>query len=274
MAVRGEWIKYGTEQQYLGYIAQQERANRPLPAVIVLQEIWGVDEHIQDVTRRFADAGYVAFAPDLYAKQGVRPEALAKDRVEDVKQFLETLPPTAWNNTEERDAAFAQLPEPKGSQIRQTFQTLFGGLNPANYIEQLLATSAFLRNQHEVSKGGKIGSVGFCMGGALSAVLATRDPNLNAAVIFYGNAPAVEDMKQIACPVYGFYGSLDPRITDAVPDFAKNMKELNKSYQYEIYEGAHHAFFNDTRASYHVHAARDAFAKVLNFYRENLSETI
>ena len=72
MPVKAEWISYGNRS---GYLAVPERAALPLPAVVVIQEIWGVDEHIQDVTRRIAAAGYAALAPDLWAEHGERPAA-------------------------------------------------------------------------------------------------------------------------------------------------------------------------------------------------------
>jgi carboxymethylenebutenolidase len=270
MTVKTEWVRYGDNHAYLGYLAAPERVTGPQPAVVVFQEIWGVDDHIQHVTRRFAEAGYIALAPDLYAQNGQRPEALAADRVAAVKKFLETVPPSAWNNPAEREEAMNRLPEPQGTQVRSTFGTLFGGMNLPKYVPQMLASTKYLREEQELSRGGKIGSVGFCMGGALSALLATEDAHLSAAVIFYGNSPSKEAMAKIACPVYGFYGSLDPRISDTVPQFADDMKSLGKSFQYKIYEGAHHAFFNDDRASYNVSAARDAFATVLGFYQQHL----
>ncbi|MDP9728618.1 dienelactone hydrolase family protein [Alicyclobacillus tolerans] len=270
MTIQADWIRYGADQEYLGYLAVPERVKGPVPAVIVLQEIWGVDDHIQHVARRFAEAGYVALSPDLYAKNGERPEALSGERIVKVKHFLETVPPSAWNNPEERDRAMDALPEPERTEVRTTFATLFGGLDPTRYIPQLKASSQYLRAEQPLSKGAKVGSVGFCMGGALSAVLATEDPELAAAAIFYGNAPAKEKISSIQCPVYGFYASLDPRITDQVPEFAKQMQEAGKSFQYKVYEGAHHAFFNDTRASYHIDAARDSFATVLQFFAEHL----
>ncbi|MCL6549371.1 MAG: dienelactone hydrolase family protein, partial [Alicyclobacillus sp.] len=76
----------------------------------------------------------------------------------------------------------------------------------------------------------------------------------------------------IRCPVMGFYGSLDKRITDQVPAFAQAMENAGKTFSYQVYEGAHHAFFNDTRASYNPTASRDAFARVLTFFNEQLAK--
>lgn len=70
MAIKGEWVHYGDQ---IGYLAKAERASAPLPGIVVIQEAWGVNEQIEDVTRRIAAAGYVALAPDLYAVKVERP---------------------------------------------------------------------------------------------------------------------------------------------------------------------------------------------------------
>lgn len=268
MTLHTEWIRYGENAQYSGYLARPNRLMNGQPAVIVLQEIWGVDDHIQDVTRRFAQAGYVAFAPDLYARDGARKEGLEADKIESVKRFLESVPPTVWHNAEDRDRAMDTLPEPDRTNVRQTFGTLFGNLNLDAYTDHLLATTAFLREANEATEGQPIVSVGFCMGGGLSARLAASDAKLAGAAIFYGRAPADEQIQHIQCPVRGFYGALDPSITDGVPEFAEKMKGAGKDFAYKVYADAHHAFFNDSRASYGPKAARESFAEVLSFFAD------
>ncbi|MCF8568483.1 dienelactone hydrolase family protein [Alicyclobacillus tolerans] len=273
MSLHTEWVRYGTDNVYSGYFAKPERVQGPLPAILVIQEIWGVDEHIQEITRRFAQAGYVAFAPDLYAVNGQRPAALEAQQIEAVKAFLDTLPPSAWGNPAERDAAVAALPSPQRENVGATLSTLFGGLKMSNYMGQLTATSSFLRGEFAETRSRGVASVGFCMGGALSALLASSDPALSGAVVFYGSSPSPEQVANIACPVLGFYGERDTRITSTVPELAENMQKAGKSFESVVYQGANHAFFNDTRASYHVAAARDAFARTLEFFTRVLSRT-
>lgn len=270
MALETKWVQYGENQEYTGYLAKMDHVKDNLPAVIVIQEIWGVDAHIQDITERFAQAGYLAFAPDLYAKNGNRIEELRVERVEEVKAFLDSLPHTVWNNPEERQQALGELAEEKQNRVTKTFERMFGGMHSSNYIGQLLATSSYLREECGVSKGQGVASIGFCMGGALSALLACRDPQLKGAVIFYGNAPSEEELNHINCPVYGFYGEHDKRISDNVPAFAEQMEQNGKKFDYQIYKETGHAFFNDTRASYNVKAARDAYQKVLTFFNQML----
>ncbi|MCI0182054.1 MAG: dienelactone hydrolase family protein [Acidibacillus sp.] len=271
MSLHTDWIRYGDREQFTGYVAKPTRATGKLPAIIVIQEIWGVDEHISHIARRFAEAGYVAFAPDLYAKNGERPAELSFARVEAGKQFLDSLPPGAWGDAAARDAALAKLPPVQQKEVGETLGALFGGLRMDLYIDQLVATSDFLRTGYADTAGKRVGSVGFCMGGALSALLACHDEGLHAASIFYGNAPAPELLDRIQCPLIGFYGGRDHRITDAVPAFEQELKERGKSFASYIYEDSEHAFFNDSRRSYDPDASRDAYAKVLTFFNQALS---
>ncbi|QQE79313.1 dienelactone hydrolase family protein [Alicyclobacillus sp. SO9] len=266
MGLMNKWIHYGKHEQYSGYFAVPEQAQKPLPAVIVFQEVWGVDEHIQDVTRRFAQAGYAAMAPDLYSESGERKPGLEPSRIDAVKSFLETMPPTAWHSEEERNKALQQLPGDEPQRVGETFGKLFGGLSPDNYTEQVLAAAQFLREENESTQGQGIVSVGFCMGGALSAHLAAHDRNLKGAVMFYGRPPKDELIQNINCPVRAFYGELDERLTKGAPAFSQQMTQHNKDFEYTVYEQAHHAFFNDSRRSYNVKASRSAFAKTLGWF--------
>lgn len=263
MPVKTDWVQY---DDHRGYLAWPERAALPLPAVLVIQEIWGVDAHIQDVTRSLASAGYAALAPDLYEAGGQRPAVMTADRVADVKVFMDSLPATARMNPALRDAELAKLPEALRARIDETYKALFAGVGRLDqFIAPLLAAMRYLQKSCPASLGQKVACVGFCMGGGLSALLACEDPDLSGAAVFYGSAPPTERVPRINCPVIGFYGGLDQRINAGIPAFAEAMKAAGKTYEHWIYEGAQHAFFNDTRSSYHVGAARDSFVRFLDF---------
>ena len=276
MPLTCQWVRTGAEPA-LGYLCYPDRARTPLPAVLVLQEAWGVEEHIEDVTRRFAAAGYAAFAPDLYARGGERPPALTRARMSEMLAFLATLPPTAMMDPKALAAALTLRPEDEQERIRATRGAIFGDgqqpglLRPDVWLPQLLGATHFLRHECAVTRGSKVAAVGFCMGGGLTALLACHDEELAAAAVFYGVAPAAELVPAIACPVLGLYGALDARINAGVPAFAEAMARHGKRFEPHTYEGAGHSFFNDTRPSYEVRAARDAFARVLGLFRETLA---
>ena len=116
-----------------------------------------------------------------------------------------------------------------------------------------------------------MGCVGFCMGGGLSALLACEEPEIDAAAVFYGSCPPDDKAAGIRCPVIGFYGSKDQRVNVGIPAFAAAMKQSGGSFESHIYEGANHAFFNDTGQVYDVNAARDAWARLMAFYAAHLA---
>ena len=127
MAFKTEWIRFGKDGRQAGFLARPDRAAAPVPAVLVIQEAWGVDGHIEDVTLRFAQAGYVALAPDLYAEDGERPARFSRPRMEAVKIFMDSLPPGAPTDMKSRKEAIEGLPEPRRSEVRESFDALFYG---------------------------------------------------------------------------------------------------------------------------------------------------
>ena len=274
MAISHEWVRYGSKGAS-GLLCLPERVAGPLPGILVFQEIWGVDAHIEDVTHRFAGAGYAAFAPDLFAPEGERPETLTRERISEVQAFMGSLGPTAFA-PEVRDQALAKLPEAERNRISQTSQALFAPLSSrANWLDsfrlQLVEAASWLRKENPVSTGQKVGAVGFCMGGGLVALLACDDEELEAGAIFYGQSPPLDRVSGIRAPLQGHYGSLDTRVNEGVPAFEAEMRRLGKPYEPFFYEGAPHGFFRDGGPSYNVAASRLAFARTLDFFSRQLA---
>ena len=118
----------------------------------------------------------------------------------------------------------------------------------------------------------RIGSIGFCMGGGLSLLLACHNRELAAAVVFYGRNPSPIDLvKNIQCPILGNYAGADMAIKEADINFLKEaLTKYGKAFDIKVYPGAPHAFFNDTRESYRPEAARDAWMRTLDFFNKFL----
>lgn len=126
---------------------------------------------------------------------------------------------------------------------------------------------------HQAVSPKKIGTVGFCMGGLLSLYAASKNPQVNACVIFYGGFPGVEpDLPNLKAAVLGLYAEKDGFVTvDSVKQLENNLKALGKEAEIKIYQDVDHGFFNDTRPEvYNREAANDAWQKVLEFYRQHL----
>jgi len=269
MGIKTEWIRYGNRS---GYFARPELAALPLPSILVIQEAWGVDDHIEDVTRRFAASGYAALAPDLYSEDGRRAAPLTRERIGEFQTFMTSLPPAVWGDPAAREAELDKLPEAPRSRIGETFGAVFGSPGRlAGFVGPLREAVRHLRDDRPETKGQPIACVGFCMGGGLSALLACEEPELSGAAVFYGATPPPEKLARIGCPVCAFYGATDARINAGIPAFEQGMKEVGRPFEYHLYAGAGHSFFNDSRGGYNVGATRDSFARVLTFFSRLLA---
>jgi carboxymethylenebutenolidase len=140
--------------------------------------------------------------------------------------------------------------------------------------KDLRAAAEYLLN-HGAATGSKVGTVGFCMGGALSLYAATKNEQVGACVVFYGGHPNVKpDLPSLQAPVLGLYAGRDGFVTpESVHELEQRLKELGKSAEIHIYPEVDHGFFNDQRPTvYNEAAAKDAWARVIGFFREHLSK--
>jgi carboxymethylenebutenolidase len=271
MDLETRWVRFPSSGEMIDALfARPLAAQEALPAVVVVQEIWGVDLHVQDLVARFATAGYAAIAPDLYSRGG-RPAELEPGRVEAVKAFLDSIPPTSWSDASARSAALAVRPDDERARLGPTLDRLMAPQRPiARWVGDLRATLEWLCEMPETSEC-RIGIVGFCLGGALAALLATEEPALSAAAVFYGQMPPPERAADVRCPILGLFGGEDARVLATVPPFAQAMAAVGNRFEQHVYPATPHAFFNDTRRSFRVDAARDAWWRVLRFLAETLA---
>ena len=125
---------------------------------------------------------------------------------------------------------------------------------------------------HDATTGEKVGTVGFCMGGALSLYAASKNPQVGACVVFYGIHPNVKpDLANLKAPVLGIYAELDAYVPPAtVKELESQLKEHGKSVEMLIYPKLDHGFFNDTREVYNETAANDAWRRTIALFREHL----
>jgi carboxymethylenebutenolidase len=138
----------------------------------------------------------------------------------------------------------------------------------------LAGAITWLKEQRDV-KGAKVGTVGFCMGGALSLFAACRNRDVGACVVFYGGHPNVKpELASLEAPVLGIYGGRDTFVSpQVVADLDRQLDALGKRHEFHTYPNASHAFFNDTRPEVHdAAAARDAWAKTVAFFGRELGE--
>lgn len=222
----------------------------PKGALVVIHEIWGLVDHITSVADRFAAEGYLALAPDILTNAGVTPA---------VGRELHDL---AMNP----DAAARSAAQPL---MREKLAASRDPAYGAWAVGQLRKVLDYLAAQPGIE--GRLAVTGFCFGGSYTFALAAADPRLKAAAPFYGAPPETADIAAIACPVRAFYGGLDERLMESLPDVTRSMDTAGVDFESTVYPNARHAFFNDTNpGTYDPEAAGDAWSRVLEFFDSQL----
>ena len=150
-------------------------------------------------------------------------------------------------------------------EIRALFQKLDGKANIRNFV----AAVRYLKTNPQST--GKVGCMGFCWGGGVTNQVAVNSPDLAAGVPFYGSQPAAEDVPKIKASLLIHYAGQDERINAGIPAFEAALKKAAVDYKLFMYEGAQHAFFNDSNATrYHKESAQLAWQRTIDFFREKL----
>jgi carboxymethylenebutenolidase len=199
-----EWVSVKNGQRTVNSFVVYPEVKNKATAVLVIHEIFGMTDWVRSVADQLAKAGYIAIAPDLLS--GMGPQGGGSSEFTDrggVGQAIQKLPP---------------------DQITADLNAV------ADYVAALPASN------------GKVVVAGFCWGGSQSFRFATNRPALKAAFVFYGGPPDQDAIARIKCPVYGFYGGSDARVTSTVPKAVDMMKQASKSYDPVTYDGAGHGF--------------------------------
>jgi Dienelactone hydrolase and related enzymes len=146
---------------------------------------------------------------------------------------------------------------------------LFSKLDIQKNLNNFIKAFDYLKTRSDTN--GKFGCVGFCWGGAMANQLAVHVPELKAAVAYYGRQPNAEDVPKIKARVQLHYGGLDERVNAGIPAYEEALKKANVKYELYVYEGAQHAFNNDTAPTrYNEAAAKLAWERTLKLFGETL----
>ena len=225
-------IKFSsTDGAAIGAYLTRPKGDGKFPAVVVIHENRGLNDHIRDVARRLAKAGYVAIAPDLLSRQGGT---------------------ASFPSSDAATAGIRNLDEETST------MDLTGAVN-------YLKGQAFVR----ANKIGVTGFC-WGGGNVLLFVTRNKDIAASV-VFYGRNPKNIDDIQNIVGPVMGLYGGEDKGITGAVPNLEATMKKYGKSFEYKIYPGAPHAFHNETNPErYRADAAQDAWSKTLEFLKKQL----
>ncbi len=220
------------------FFARPENKTEGLPVVLVVQEIFGVHEHIRDICRRLAAEGYLAVAPELYFREGDPSE-------------------------------YSDIP------------TLFKELVNKVPDAQVLADLDHVANW-AAKHGGDMRTMaitGFCWGGRITWLYAAHNPQLKAAVAWYGKVVGEKTIKQptqpvdvateLSAPVLGLYGGKDESIPqESIELMRKAVRAANANAEIVVYPEAGHAFNADYRESYHEASAKDGWQRMLAWFTQ------
>jgi len=213
----------------------------PFPAIVVVEEIFGVHEHIRDVCRRFAKRGCLAVAPELFARRG------DPGKLDDPQRIVSEI--------------VSKTPD-------------------AQVMADLDATAAWATRAPEKGDAARLGVTGFCWGGRIVWLWAAHAAKLRAGVAWYGRLTGATTPLQpkhpldvaaaLEAPVLGLYGGADAGIPPAdVEKMRAALKAAGKPSEIVVYPGAPHGFHADYRPSYRADAARDGFARALAWFAKH-----
>jgi carboxymethylenebutenolidase len=231
-----EWVDIavpGREAKVSAFIAYPERRDKA-PVVIVIHEIYGLTDWIRSVADRLAGDGFIVIAPDLLSGRG--PGKGGTDKFTS------------------RDDVVKAVRDLSASEVAAALNAV------ARYGKGLPAAKS------------TFATIGFCWGGSQSFLYATAQPELSAAVVYYGTSPESEALKAIKAPVLGLYGEDDARVNTTVGPAAEKMKELGKTFVTRTFKGAGHGFLRaqDDRGGANLEASKKAWPATIEHLRKYL----
>ena len=200
--------------------------------IVVIQEIFGINSHIRAVTDGYAAEGYLAIAPAIFHR--IKPNVELGYEQDDMTQGM-----TLKNAVE-------NLPAPG---VMQDIQVAI----------------------KQVARAGKVGIVGFCYGGGVCNNAAVANPQLAAAVPFYGRQPQADQVSRIQAPLLLHYAEKDDGVNKGWPDYEAALKANGKTYEAHVYPGTQHGFHNDSTPRYDEAAAELAWQRTIDWFKEYLA---
>ena len=204
-----EWIAISHDNRSVETFVAYPESKDKVPAVLVIHEIFGMTDWVQELADEIAAAGYIAVAPDLLSGMG---------------------PNGGRSSSFDQSKAMEAVSHLAPDQVTADLSAA------ADYAKKIPATN------------GKLFVVGFCWGGSQSFRFATNRPDLAAAFVFYGGPPDKDAMSHIHAPVYAFYAGNDARVNAAIPDATAGMKAAGKVFEPVTYDGAGHGFMRAGQA--------------------------
>lgn len=198
-----EWVTVKHDGRSVEALVVYPEVSHKAPVIVLIHEIFGMTDWVQDMADQLAGAGYIVVAPDLLSGMGANGGRSTSFDQQGAIEAVSKLPP---------------------DQVTADLNAV------ADYALKLPAAN------------GKLFVTGFCWGGGQAFRFATNRKDLSAAFVFYGPPPDKDAMQRINVPIYGFYAGNDSRIGAMLPAAEQNMKDLHKTFDIVTYDGAGHGF--------------------------------
>jgi carboxymethylenebutenolidase len=236
----GEIINIGNDGKLSGYIAKPNGEAKA--AIIVIHEVWGLNDHTKTIADRLAAEGLIALAPDLLGN------ALDLPKLRELQDSI-------------HDPVKRTAVQPIMRQLMAPIQSPEFAKTTTDSLLEMFDYLYLLPESKQ-----KVAVMGFCFGGTYSFNLSVAEPRLSAALAFYGHSDQnIDELKKIKCPVMAFYGEQDERLMDGLDDLKERMQKAEVDFTYKVYPDCGHAFFNDSNPhSYNHAAAEDSWQIVLD----------
>jgi carboxymethylenebutenolidase len=246
--IKGSWETYdspGGTGQIKGYLVRPANATGKLPGVLVVHENRGLNPYVQDVVRRLAVAGFMAFGPDGLSSLGGYPGNW-----------------TSYTPGKKVDDSEVTTADNKGAEMQRS-------IDGRKLAEDWVNGAKWLKARSDCT--GKIGAVGFCYGGGVCNNLAVRlGADLAAAAPYYGSQASAEDAAKIKAELCLHYAENDARITGNWPNYTTALDANKVKYEVYVYAGAQHGFHNDSTARYDKASADLSWQRTLAFFNRTL----
>jgi carboxymethylenebutenolidase len=235
---------------------------KPIGSIILLHEVWGLVPHIETLCKRFSKLGFATFAPDLFWEhKGI----LVPDRIQVAMQAVWALPLNQRYDLQ-KVRKLLRRNDPSGEAF-EVVSILYSRTFRDRILKYAISSATYAK-----SKYGRVACVGFCMGGSISARLATRFRSLTACVVFYGEPPDPSEVRKLSSPVLAIHAQMDEIINSKIPAFVEAAIASGKDITLKIYPGTRHGFFNDTNPQlYERHAAQEAWELTEWFLKQSFS---
>ncbi|HME52930.1 MAG TPA: dienelactone hydrolase family protein [Candidatus Lokiarchaeia archaeon] len=235
------------------------------PSIMLIHEIWGLNDQIRGVARRYAAEGFGVLAPHFFSRYEVCTDANIRAAMGPVF----SLPPEKRGDPN----ALQDLMDSMDEGPREVIRILYAERESmmVKMADDVKSAHEFLCNSSWV-KSDKLGVTGFCMGGGLAFQIATELP-YSAAVIFYGQNPnPVDVVASLSGPVFAIYAGEDARVNAGIPAIIQAMIENKKTFGMKVYAGMMHGFFNEYSSLHDPDAAADAWQLAVAHFNKYLKE--